>query len=66
MDSAPGVLEFLNRLARGPTCLDESLQLQRPLAAHCNLILLISRCQRKTVGQSRQRHRVYLGGPGAR
>lgn len=58
MDSAPGVLEFLDRLARGPH-LDELLQLQQPLAAHCNLILLISRCQRNG-GAGRLQHRMYV------
>lgn len=50
VDSAPGVLAFLDRLVRGSD-LDELLQLQRSLAAHCNLNLLISRCQRKRWGK---------------
>lgn len=49
-DLASGVLAFLDRLVGGPD-LDELLQLQRSLAAHCNLNLLISRCQRKRWGK---------------
>lgn len=50
MDSAPGVLAFLDRLVRGHD-LDELLHLQQSLVAHCNLNLLISRCQRKRWGK---------------